>query len=167
MSDCPECPIAMANRRKFLRDMGIAAAATLLASGLSPAAALANLVAEIRPLRRRGPLLSYAVPKGEAVLVDSDNDVIIARSGRFAHAFSTRCPHKGARLQWHEDESKIFCPKHKARFDASGDHVSGRRSRNLDRYAIRIQDDALAVDTDTLYREDEQPDAWQKAVVAI
>jgi hypothetical protein len=88
----------------------MAAAATLLASGLSPASALANLVAEIRPLRRRGALLSYAVPKGEAVLIDSDNDVIIARSGRYAHAFSMRCPHKGAKLQWREAESKIFCP---------------------------------------------------------
>jgi cytochrome b6-f complex iron-sulfur subunit len=145
----------------------MAAAATLLASGLSPASALANLVAEIRPLRRRGALLSYAVPKGEAVLVDSDNDVIIARSGRYAHAFSMRCPHKGAKLQWREEESKIFCPKHKARFDASGDHVSGRRSRNLDRYPIRIQDGALVVDTDTLYREDEQLDSWQKAFVGV
>jgi cytochrome b6-f complex iron-sulfur subunit len=145
----------------------MAAAATLLASGLSPASALANLVAEIRPLRRRGALLSYAVPKGEAVLVDSDNDVIIARSGRYAHAFSMRCPHKGAKLQWREEESKIFCPKHKARFDASGDHVSGRRSRNLDRYPIRIQDGALVVDTDTLFREDEQLDSWQKAFVGV
>ena len=164
--DCPDCPIATASRRRFLRDMGLAVAATLLASGLSPSSVLANLVAEVRPLRRRGALLSYAVPKADAVLVDSDNDVIIARSNRMVHAFSMRCPHKGAKLEWREAESKIYCPKHKARFDASGDHFSGRRSRNLDRYAIQLQSGSIVVDTDTLYREDRNSDQWQKAVIS-
>jgi nitrite reductase/ring-hydroxylating ferredoxin subunit len=145
--------------------MGLAVAATLLASGLSPSSALASLVAEIKPMRRNGARLSYALPKGTAVLVDSDNDVIIARVDRSVYAFSIRCPHKGARLQWREAEGKIYCPKHKARFDAKGEHVSGRRSRNLDRYAIEVQAGTVVVDTDSLFREDQNGDRWRAAVI--
>ncbi|HEX6574513.1 MAG TPA: Rieske (2Fe-2S) protein [Gemmatimonadaceae bacterium] len=165
--DCPECPIAMGNRRLFLRDMGLAVAAALMATGLSPSRALAALVAEIRPVNRRGPFVSYAAPKSEAVLVDSDNEVIIARAGRNVYAFSMRCPHKGAKLEWIEAESKIFCPRHKARFSASGDHLSGRRSRNLDRHALQLQGGLIVVDTETVYREDQHVTQWQKALITI
>ena len=98
-------------------------------------------------------------------MIDVDNDVIIARSAGKVYAFSRRCPHKGAGLVWHESESRIFCPKHKARFDVDGDHVSGRKSRNLDRYAIRLQGREVIVDTDALYREDENPREWQSAMI--
>lgn len=165
--DCQECPIATANRRRFVRDAAMAVAATFLAPALLSSPALASLIAETRPLKAKGPLLSYSIPGEEAVLVDSDNEVIIARTGRTVRAFSTRCPHKGAKLQWREAESKFFCPKHKARFDSSGDHVSGRRSRNLDRFAIRIQEGNLVVDTDAVLREDGDSTRWRNAFIEL
>jgi nitrite reductase/ring-hydroxylating ferredoxin subunit len=152
-------------RRGFLRDVGLTVAAALIASGLEPHAALASLVTRIKPVRSKGALRTYAIPSSDAVMIDVDNDVIIARSKGKVYAFSRRCPHKGAGLVWHESESRIFCPKHKARFDMDGDHVSGRQSRNLDRYAIRLQGSEIVVDTDTVYRGDQNAREWQAAVI--
>ena len=165
-SGCLDCPVAM-GRRGFLRDVGLTVAAALIASGLRPHAALASLVTEIKPVRSRGALRTYSVPQADTILVDVDNDVIVARSRGKLYAFSRRCPHKGAALVWHESESRIFCPKHKARFDVEGAHVSGRRSRNLDRYAIRLAGRELIVDTDTLYQEDENLSDWRSAYVEV
>ena len=163
---CGECPIAT-NRRRFLRDTGLAVVAALVASGLRPGIALAGLVSEIRPVRSKGDLRSYIIGDADAVMIDADNDVILARSRGKVYAFSLRCPHKGARLVWHEDESRIYCPKHKARFSAEGKHASGRRSRNLDRYALRREGREFIVDTGTLYREDTDRSAWNAAAVAV
>lgn len=163
---CVECPLAT-NRRRFLRDAALTAVATLAATGLRPNAALASLVTAITPTRKAGPLRAYAIPSADAVMVDDGNDVIIARYRGNIYAFSRRCPHKGARLVWHESEDRIFCPRHKARFTSGGDHASGRRSRNLDRYGLRRQGSEIIVDTDTIYREDENPERWRSALVAI
>jgi nitrite reductase/ring-hydroxylating ferredoxin subunit len=68
---------------------------------------------------------------------------------------------------WHEDEDRIFCPKHKARFMKNGDHASGRSSRNLDRYAVRMQGREVIVDTDRIYREDQSPQERSSAVLSV
>jgi len=163
---CRECPIAT-SRRQFFRDTGLAVVAALIASGLRPGIAIASLVSEIRPVRINGKLRSYLIGESDAVMIDANNDVILARSQGKVYAFSLRCPHKGARLVWHDDESRIYCPKHKARFFAHGEHASGRRSRNLDRYALRRDGREIIVDTGTLYREDKSGSAWQAAVIAL
>jgi nitrite reductase/ring-hydroxylating ferredoxin subunit len=165
-SKCGDCPIAT-DRRRFLRDAGLTVIATLVASGLKPSSALAKLIAETRPVRSSGPMRAYSVPAADAVLIDVDNDVIIARSRKRVYAFSRRCPHKGTRLEWREDESRIFCPKHKARFDTGGAHVSGRHTRNLNRYALRLQGSEIVVDTGTVYRQDMNPQEWTSAVIAL
>ena len=162
---CGDCPIAT-NRRRFLRDTGLAVVAALVASGLRPGVALARVLSEIRPVKSSGDLRTYVIGAQDGVMIDSDNDVIIARSRGKVYAFSQRCPHKGARLVWHEDESRIYCPKHKARFLAGGEHASGRRSRNLDRYALRREGREIVVDTGTVYREDADRAAWDAAVIA-
>jgi nitrite reductase/ring-hydroxylating ferredoxin subunit len=162
---CGDCPIAT-NRRGFLRDTGLAVVAALVASGVRPGIALARIVSEIRPVRAKGDLRSYVIGVTDAVMIDADNDVILARSRGKVYAFSQRCPHKGARLVWHEDESRIYCPKHKARFFPDGEHASGRRSRNLDRYPLRREGREIVVDTGTVYREDADRGAWDAAVIA-
>ena len=163
---CGECPLAT-NRRVFLRNAAFSVIATLVATGISPGAALADLVAEVSPVRKAAALRSYSLPPADAVLVDDENDVIITRYQRKIYAFSRRCPHKGARLVWHESEDRIFCPKHKARFTKAGDHASGRSSRNLDRFSVRLRGREIIVDMETLYREDESPQEWRAAEIAV
>ena len=165
---CNDCPAAALSRRAFLRDLGVAAGAAIAATAImAPGAAFAQTVAEIAPLARRKVELSYAFPRGDGVLVDDANNVMLARWQGRAYAFSIRCPHKGARLEWRGNEGRVFCPKHKARFAPDGAHVSGRGSRALDRYALRRSGAQLIVDTSRVLRADRDAAEWSRATVIL
>lgn len=165
---CSECPTAVASRRAFLSGVGVMVAALFAAGELSsPAAALASTIAEIRPSRTRGVLRTYALPSTDSVSVDVANDLILARWQNRVFAFSLKCPHRGARLEWRNGEQRIFCPKHKARFTANGTHDSGRGSRDLDRYALSRQNGSVVVDVGSVLRADENAEAWRAAVIVV
>jgi cytochrome b6-f complex iron-sulfur subunit len=134
---------------------------------MSPAAAFAQTISEIEPVGATLLERAYAVPAADSVAVDTSNDVILARWQNLVYAFSIRCPHKGTRLEWRKEEKRVYCPKHKARFTANGAHVSGRGSRDLDRYAIRRDGQRIVVTLVESYRSDTEPDAWTKAVVSL
>jgi cytochrome b6-f complex iron-sulfur subunit len=163
---CYDCPVATASRRAFLRDVGLAAVAALAVAGL-PAAALAESVIETSPRGEGGRRRLYSIPGGDSIAVDTANDVIIARWQNRVYAFSLKCPHRGARLEWRANEERFFCPKHKARFRPDGAHDSGRASRDLDRFAITREGASVAVDLDTILRADGDTAAWKSAVIAI
>ena len=165
-ADCGNCPLVV-DRRRFLRDTGFAVLATLVAAGLRPVEALAEAVSEIAPKRKIGTRLAYALPASDSVSVDAENDVIIARWENRAYAFSLKCPHRGARLEWKPDESRIFCPKHKARFTPDGNHFSGRETTALDRYRISREGNEIIVSLDVVLKQNEDPAAWQSAVVQL
>jgi nitrite reductase/ring-hydroxylating ferredoxin subunit len=161
----------MTSRRAFLRDAALAASATLaMVSIAKPAMAFVQSVSGIEPtsmadtpLRER----AYAIPMSDGVSVDAGNEVILARWENRVYAFSLKCPHKGARLEWRGAEERVFCPKHKARFLGDGTHVSGRGSRDLDRFAIRRTADGIVVSLDRIYRRDTQLNEWTRAAVSL
>ena len=125
---CDACPL-VTDRRAFLRGMAVAVAASFTAAGLTPGLAFAKHVAAIAPLPGSGRTPRYDIPRADGVSIDTANEVIVARMQGRAYAFSSRCTHRGAKLVWHADESRVFCPKHKARFTADGMHASGRSTR--------------------------------------
>jgi nitrite reductase/ring-hydroxylating ferredoxin subunit len=163
---CEACPL-QTDRRRFLRDMVVAVAGTLAVISLSPHAAFADGVRVMTPLANAGTLRRYEVPRVDGVSIDGDNDVILARWQQRVYAFSLLCPHRGAKLVWHADESRVFCPKHRARFRPDGAHDSGRQTRALDRYDVRLEGTAIVVDLGTLHQQDEDPAGWRAAVVAV
>ena len=93
--------------------------------------------------------------------------MILVRWRERAYAFSTKCPHRGARLEWHPSEDRDFCPKHTARFRPDGAHDSGRKSRDLDRYDIRREGTSLVIRLDALRRADTDPTGWAAATAMI
>ena len=164
---CGPCPLAV-DRRVFLRSAALAALGVLAAGTVPPA--LAHAVEYVRPLDASGAGAAerlYAIPATDGVSIDDANEVILVRWQARAYAFSSRCTHRGARLEWHGDEGRVFCPKHKARFRPDGMHDSGRQTRDLDRYDIRQRGNALVVDFGMLRRADTDPGAWAAAVVRI
>ena len=164
---CGDCVIAQ-SRRAFLRDTGLATAAALAAIALTrPTVAFAESVREMTAPPSALPERSYPIPADDSVSVDVANGVILARWENRLYAFSLKCPHKGARLEWRAGEQRIFCPKHKARFGVEGSHLSGRGSRDLDRYALRREGGGVVVDLGRAYREDNDPVEWADAVVAL
>lgn len=153
------------DRRAFLR-----AAALGVLGALAGEAALPELAAAIgttTPTRSRRAELRYVLPARDGVKVDESNEVILVRWQGSAYAFSAKCPHRGGRLEWRPAESRVYCPKHKARFRADGAHDSGRQSRDLDRYDIRRDGSSLVIRLDVLRRADTDPAGWAAAVVTL
>ena len=165
---CQACP-RVTDRRVFLRNMGIAVAATLAALGAAPGISFATSGRVLAPLAGDGggAQRRYDLPRADGVWIDSANEVILARWQNRVYAFSLRCPHRGATLEWHAAESRVYCPKHKARFRPDGMHDSGRATRSLDRYDLRLEGNAITVDREALHRVDEDPRGWNAAVVSV
>ncbi|MBX6331453.1 MAG: Rieske (2Fe-2S) protein [Gemmatimonadaceae bacterium] len=162
---CPGC-LLVEDRRTFLAHAALVAAAALASLGAPPRAfaATARIVA---PLGAAGAERSYAIPSEDGVSIDADNEVILARWQGRVYAFSLRCPHRGARLQWRASEGRVVCPRHKARFRPDGAHDSGRSSRDLDRFDLRRQGSSVVVNLAALRRADRDAAAWQAAVIRV
>jgi nitrite reductase/ring-hydroxylating ferredoxin subunit len=157
---CEQCPV-VTSRRAFLRDAAAVAAAAVAAVSIArPGMAFAQTVAEIEPKGTPASALperSYAIPSANSVSVDPTNEVILARWEDRVYAFSIKCPHKGALLEWRESEERVYCPRHEARFLGDGSHFSGRSTRDLDRYGIRRVANDIVVDLGALCRRDMTP----------
>lgn len=157
------CP----SRRLFFQQMGSAALATLALSGLAPNLALAESVRAIAGTTPRPGQRAYPIPVADSVSIDDAAGVIIVRAANHLYAFSTECPHRGAQLEYLADEKTIYCRKHKARFGGDGAWRSGRRTRALDRFPIRVTNGQVMVSTDTLLEQDLDGAAYDAAEVTV
>jgi nitrite reductase/ring-hydroxylating ferredoxin subunit len=144
-------------RREFLRDLAgiVAGFAGVLPVGLASA------------LSALGEQVTYAIPAGDGVTIDQDREVILVRHEQSVYAFALSCPHQKTPLRWQEAEGRFQCPKHKSKFQPDGVFLEGRATRNMDRYAIRLDGPNVVVDLGTLYREDENRDGWLAAVARV
>lgn len=108
--ECSACPIAEVSRRVFLRDVALAAAATMVAVGLAPGTAFAETVRATAPLTVTLAERTYEIPPVDGVAIDTANEVILVRWHGSAYAFALACPHRGTSLEWHADEARVFAP---------------------------------------------------------
>ena len=154
-----------ADRRTFLRATALGVLAALVGDAVLPT--LAKAVGTTAPRATRGAELRYTIPVADSVAVDERNELILVRWQGRAYAFSTKCTHRGAALEWRAAEGRVFCPKHKARFRPDGAHDSGRSARALDRYDIRRDGASLVIRLDALRRADTDPAAWAAAVAVL
>ena len=157
-------------RRDFLR-VTAAALASLAAVGLLAPDALAMEPAVVRPLAPRAGDRAeekrYPMPPGDGVSIDKEMSVIIARAEGKVYAFSLACPHQNTALRWDESDHEFRCPKHKSRYRPDGVFIEGRATRAMDRLAVRRDGAALVVDVDRLFQQDDQPNEWAAAFIAV
>ena len=158
---------ARLDRRAFLQRTGLAIAAALVASGITPAEGFAGAVSELIPEARAGRTRTYGIPATDGVFVDAADSVVLARWQGRVYAFSIECPHRGARLQWRANEGVMYCPKHKARFSPDGAHVSGRRTGPLDRFGLRRVSGSVVIALDQVLTADQDAAAWAAAVLTV
>jgi Rieske Fe-S protein len=169
--DCRRCDgcteSCSGSRRDFLRvATGAVAGLTLLFGFRSrDAAALTIGFARGEPLA--DTLLRYPIPAADGVVIDRDNEIIIARHRRRAYAFALSCPHKRTMLKWQPQDARFQCPKHKSKYQPDGTFISGRATRGMDRHAIRLQGNELIVNPGAVYREDKNSAGWKAAFVAL
>jgi nitrite reductase/ring-hydroxylating ferredoxin subunit len=153
------------DRRAFLRATALGVFGALAGEAVFPT--LASAIGTTTPTSAGKLELRYALPPADGVAVDEGNEVILVRWQERVYAFSAKCPHRGAQLEWRSAEGRVYCPKHKARFRPDGAHDSGRQSRDLDRYDIRREGASLVIRLDMLRRADTDPAGWAAALVMV
>jgi nitrite reductase/ring-hydroxylating ferredoxin subunit len=152
-------------RRGFLQTSGcalVALAACALAAPDLGALPVTTIVGEARGEERR-----YPIPGADSVSVDHQAQAIVARYQGHVFAFSLGCPHEHAAVRWVDKDHRFQCSKHDSRYQQDGVHISGRATRNLDRFAIHRDGNVVVVDLDRHFESDRDPAGWAAATVAI
>jgi Rieske Fe-S protein len=111
--------------------------------------------------------LTFPLPAADGVTVDRRNELILVRWDSEVFAFALSCPHQRTMLKWRESDQRFQCPKHKSKYRPDGVFLSGRATRGMDRYALRLEGDGLHVDTRVAIHQDENEPAWNAAAVRL
>jgi nitrite reductase/ring-hydroxylating ferredoxin subunit len=162
---CAGCP--RASRRGFLGQLSGAVLLTALGSELADPAAWALPVTAAPGAQGGGGERTYPLPAADGVTIDRDAQVIVVRHRNRVYAFSLACPHENTALRWRQQDVRFQCPRHESTYQPDGTFISGRATRNMDRFALRRDGESVVVDLNRSLRSDQQPDAWRAAVLTL
>jgi Rieske Fe-S protein len=109
----------------------------------------------------------YPIPASDGVTIDQSAGVMLARYQGKAMAFSSVCPHQRAAVRWLAQEQRFQCSKHESKYQPNGTYTSGRATRNLDRFPIRREGDALLVNVTLVFKSDQDAAGWNNASVPV
>ena len=107
------------------------------------------------------------MPPKDGVQFDDTNEVILARNEGHVYAFSLSCPHQNTALRLDPSGVGFECTKHHSRYKPDGEFITGRATRNMDRYAIRKDGASVAVNLDKYYESDSEPTQWAGATITV
>jgi cytochrome b6-f complex iron-sulfur subunit len=96
------------------------------------------------PIDRFEPGTVNAFPEGKFYLVRLEDGGFLA--------LARDCTHLGCTVPWISEENRFVCPCHSSAFDIHGDVIDQPAPRALDRYAIRIENRIVKVDTSEALR---------------
>lgn len=161
-SPCDGCTVS--GRRTFLLQSAGLVAAAMAELALSPGRALALPIQPGGPSAWDGDELVLPVPPQDGATIYREHGLILARSAGAVFAFSQACPHQKAALRWLGDQGRFQCSKHKSKYRPDGVYISGRATRSMDRFPLRLQDDRVRIDLSRPLREDRDREAWLGAV---
>jgi cytochrome b6-f complex iron-sulfur subunit len=165
MSDaCSECGI---QRRAFLRSLGTILSAVGLALSLSPGVVESLPVGLTEAIDSEDETKSYPIPAADGTFIDKDAQVILVRFQNTVYAFNLSCPHQNTALHWLAKDNRFQCPKHKSKYQPDGTFISGRATRNMDRFALRKDGNKVVVDLDQWFRSDKQAAQWAAAKLPV
>lgn len=164
ISGCPDgaCPDG-GTRRQFLTVAGGCFAVALF--GLAGDAAA--LPVFFTDGVQNGAERRYPIPPGDSVNIDRGAQLILARVQGQVFVFALSCPHQNAAVKWLAKDHRFQCTKHDSEYKPDGVYTSGHATRNLDRYVIRRDGDAVVVDLHRWIQSDKDPAGWAAAVIAV
>lgn len=165
--DASPCDGCGSTRREFLGRVSLGALAAAVALELGGNAAEAFPVTLVDGTQLPGNQRSYPIPASDGATIDQTDEVIVARVHQQVFAFNLACPHQNTALRWRADDNRFQCPRHGSKYQPDGTFISGRATRNMDRFAVQRSGDAIVVDLNRLIKSDEQPALWAAAVVAL
>jgi len=109
----------------------------------------------------------YGVPAVDSVNIDHVAQTILVRYQGHVFGMSLGCPHEHAAVRWVEKDHRFQCTKHDSRYQEDGVHISGRATRNLDRFGIRRDGNGVVLELDRVFQSDTDPTGWASAVIAV
>ena len=160
------CFDAKKTRRDFLSRASRLAIAVLVYEGIRAKDAEAFSLSFVSA-NPEGAECSFDVPSSDGASVELENQVILVRTANRIYAFALACPHENTALRWRAKDGYFQCPRHQAKYQTDGAYISGRRTRNMDRFSIRSEGAKIIVDLNKLYRSDEQKADWESAFVVV
>ena len=163
--DCEACPLVENSRRKFIRDVLVGAVGVMVAPSLARASTM--LIEAVRPIATKGESKTYAIPATDSVQIDHDSDVILVRWQNAVYAFNLSCPHQRTALRWEDAVKRFQCPKHHSQYTPTGEFITGRATRGMDRLDIKRDGNGVVVNLDSLHRQDQDAAGWSSAVVQL
>jgi Rieske Fe-S protein len=152
-------------RREFLQSAGCFGA-TLAMFGLGSAQARA-LPVNMTEGTQNGSERRYPIPAADSVNVDRAVSLIVVRFQNHVYVFSLSCPHQNNAVKWVQKDLQFQCTKHDSHYQPDGLHVSGRATRNMDRYLIRRDGDSVVVDLHQWVQSDKDPGGWAAAAITL
>jgi Rieske Fe-S protein len=141
----------------------MAVASVMAALAASPREAVALPLSLAEALDAVGDELTYPMPNADGVTIDKANEVILVRWKSQVYAFNLSCPHQKTALKWLANDARFQCPKHKSKYQPDGTFMSGKATRNMDRFPVRKVGKNVVVKVGTLYRSDKQAALWTSA----
>ena len=154
-----------ATRRDFVRGAAGTLAALFAAASMTPGELAALPFGSTKGRPGRDGSVTYPLPSTDGVTIDRDNEIILVRWDARLYAFALSCPHQRTMLKWRENDSVFQCTKHKSKYHPDGTFISGRATRGMDRYPVRISGGSAAVDTSSAILQDEDEPSDRKSVV--
>ena len=163
---CDACERGGRTRRQFLETAGYLAGMIALL-GLSPRDARALPILRTRGESSGAQEKRYPIPAADSVNVDHEEQVIVVRAQGHVYVFNLACPHQQAAVKWLPNDNRFQCTKHDSKYTPEGVYMSGRATRNLDRFVIRKDGNSIVVDLDHVIQSDKDPSAWAAATFAV
>ena len=148
MTDC-NIKSACMNRREFLVKTGLVAGGAILTISSLRSAAFGAMFEDVTvaidaasPLAKIGGSLIVDSTAGKIIVIHTDKD-------KFA-AFSAKCTHKGAKLNYNPASKQLECPSHGSKFNGStGEVINGPAGDPLAKYATKGTDASVVVTVGT------------------
>jgi len=159
-NECGACPLG--SRRAFLGRVSGALAIVALDDDWL-AAFGATAVSEVTAEQSTANALTYPAPAGDGVSIDKKEQIILVRYQQKVYAFPLACPHENTALRWRQRDLRFQCERHGSRYQPDGTFMTGRATRNMDRYAVSHNGGSIVVDLTKLYQSDSHAAEWAAA----
>ena len=143
------------SRRQALGQISAAVLAAMTGVALRPETAVAVPVVEATGTQTGPDEHSFPLPAADGVTIDRDTQVIVVRFQGKAYAFNLACPHENTALRWKPRDGRFQCPRHESQYQPDGTFITGRATRNMDRFEVKRAGDSLVVDLNRLFRSDQ------------
>jgi nitrite reductase/ring-hydroxylating ferredoxin subunit len=125
------------------------------------------VLAFVRPLSANPTQAIYPIPATDGASIDQQRQVILVREGGAVYAFALSCPHENTALRWKAREHRFQCPRHESKYQPNGTFLSGRATRNMDRFPVHRVGSTVAVDLTRVFHSDQHRAEWDAAVVTL